>query len=207
MTNFISTAETENLNFKSDYDKQCFAESKKVIAQVETFAPCEAVHLISGGLDDVRYDYSVIYLQQNPFKIIIRYWEQYKKFLVHGDFKFLKNIDNRIIENAKEQLTEPKMMGVLSTKKIESWIKYYNDLYNLLLIENNKNVAKIEAFKETLEGQEVIWHPFNNSGVIVKNGLEFSFSINDTYISTKIELHYKTDSDLETFKKLSDNKF
>jgi hypothetical protein len=119
----------------------------------------------------------------------------------------LKNIKHNDKVREAKKLTEPKQVGVLTRKKIEDWIRYETELYNLLKIENDKNRSEIETFLSSLEGLPVHWWNNNKSGEIIKNGIKLSFTIGETYVSKKLEIYYEVPDSLSSFLSLSDNKY
>jgi hypothetical protein len=142
-----------------------------------------------------------------PLDLRISYSNFKKKYSIHwkGMFDF-KNCSNDTRQQLKKQLIEPKQIGVLTKKKIQEWADYYYNLYQLLAVEDAKNADKKDQFLKSIEGLPVKWHNNNTQGYIEKNGIEFSFTIGETYISTQVKL-VAFCSTLEAFKQLSDNKF
>ena len=64
--------------------------------------------------------------------------------------------------------------------------------------------AKVSAFLKEIAPLNPVMAQDGKSGYIVKNGLEFEFSINqDGYISKKISVHYTVPNTLEAFKELT----
>ena len=95
----------------------------------------------------------------------------------------------------------------MTTKKIQSWVEYYTNLYNALRIENDKNYDRIQQFLTSIEGLNVVWTNNKKSGLVVRNGIEYSFQIGELYVSERIKLHYGVGSTLENFLALSENKY
>ena len=84
--------------------------------------------------------------------------------------------------------------------------------YHLAVIEEAKKInaangSEEAKFLKSIEGLPVNWDRNGKSGEILQNGILFSFSIGPTYISKKIEIHYKVSNELESFLKLSKNQY
>lgn len=107
-------------------------------------------------------------------------------------------------------------MKVLSARKLQQKIDLENAYHNEMQEKENKAVEKQREFLESIKNL-----PFNysredyndpkseiKSGFCVQNGIEFSFELSqDGYISKKISIHYNVDNSIESFLKLSDNKY
>jgi len=101
----------------------------------------------------------------------------------------------------------PNNFGVITLKSVQKWITYREMQYNERSIIDKANKEKKDLFLKSLEGQEITWTKRNESGSIIKNGIEFGFTLYDTHVSTRIELNYKVDNSIESFIKLADNKY
>ena len=155
-----------------------------------------------------RYEYSDVRLTHPTLALYIKWDNRIKRYLVSEDSTWLlKNIDKHTIFDVRRTLTEPNKIGVLNTKKVESWVKYYEDLYNQLKIIDDCNALKKQAFIDSLEGLDVKWDFNGKAGEIVKNGISYRFKILETYVSQKVELHYRVPNSLQSFLELSDNKY
>ena len=94
---------------------------------------------------------------------------------------------------------------MLTTKKIQDWVNYYERVYYLMKIEKELCENKVEQFRNKLSNvPDVEWSKDKKSGSIVRNGLKYSFWIqSDGYIQEKIEVHYKTNSNFEEFERMT----
>jgi len=202
-----STIEVSELTFENKFQSKRLSEVKETIKLIEQFVTCEVIHIVSGTKENPDYEYTDIILQAIPFVISIRYWDYTKKFVINQDFRALKNIDSSTIDLISEKLKKPKNISVLSTKKINAWVDYYNEIYIEALKINNVNLAKINEFKASLIGKEVNWSFDGKSGTITNNSIVFEFTIEPSYIRKKISIYYKVANTLENFEALSNNQY
>lgn len=196
----------------SEYNLKGIESEERVLSDVLKFYPLATIEHIFELEENYHYQYSIIYLVKNAdLHITIKFDKYRKKYFVGRQFPTFVNITHNTIQQAAQNLaarylSEPNQMGVLSSKKIQDWIEYYTSIFEALQVENDKNKKKIEDFLDSIKDLPVTWYRGNKSGSLVKNGIEWSFTIEETYVSTSIKLHYTVDSSLETFLALSDNK-
>ncbi|MBU1078331.1 MAG: hypothetical protein KKH98_13625, partial [Spirochaetes bacterium] len=130
-------------------------------------------------------------------------------------FKKYNNIDGdkkgQIVEKFTAHLNK---MKVLSAKKVNEQLKAI-DNYTLELerLEYEYSLNISNFIKSVQNEKNLVWH-YNYdktkkiSGKIERNGLVFSFSFGTNgYIKQNIKIHYAINENLDTFKKLSDNKY
>lgn len=146
--------------------------------------------------------------------IEVRYDDYTKKFHFSlTDVLTFKNVSNYNRDSAYKAFERPQQVGTLTVKKIQAWIDYLTLVRNNIAAVDAKNAETIAEFKASLEGLPVKWYKNRNagdnseSGRIHTNGIVFEFTINEGFISKKIELYYKGGASVETFKALSDNKY
>lgn len=202
------TIQQVNKNLLSEYENKHLIETLKTSEQVNAFYPCEVILNFSEEDGKEYYKYSEIKMIYKGYDFYIKYWEQKKKFIIYEDFtRTLKNIDRHILGNIKANIKEPQQIGVLSLKKLLSWFEYHLSVIEEAIKYNENKGNEKEAFLKSIEGLPVKWWNEGKSGEIVKNGIVFSFTIGETYISKKIEINYKVSNDLNEFLKLADNKY
>lgn len=108
-------------------------------------------------------------------------------------------------------------MKAITAKKIQAHIDAQEAYRKAMQARESDAVIKVKDFLDTLEGLPVKYDRLGEhtgregeicGGEIVQNGIDFSFKISeDGYISKKISVHYSVENDLESFKKLSANKY
>lgn len=154
------------------------------------------------------FQYAEVRLLHSDIKITIKHDEYRKKYYVLADMRdHFKNIDHNEVERLSKDLEAPKNIGVLSAKKITEWVNYYEALYSRAYRRDQENGSEKDLFLKSLEGLPVKWSKDKKQGWIIKNGIEFSFTIGDTYISKNMQLHYSASASIEVFKLLADNKY
>lgn len=154
--------------------------------------------------EDVGYlEHISVFLNHDKLKIEIRYDEYRKKYNIftHTTNKY-PNLSNDYIRRIEREKESPKNIGVLTAKKIQDWINYYEELDVIYSTKNAENSDKVSEFRAKLVGLPVTWYKDNKSGYMDKNGLSYQFTIHsDGYVEEKIRI--TADSNLETFLKLS----
>lgn len=198
-----SLSEALKLNV-NQYDRNRLETAEQENKHINQFYPCHTFCKVEKH--DERYIVENIkhYLDNDVCKITIIYDKYKKKYRIWFEEKF--NIPYYKIETIIKSFKAPKNIGVLSTKKIQEWISYVQNIYLAIKSLNEQNSEKINKFLETIKSEDVIWIENNKQGKIVKNGLVYTFSIIDGYIYENIEIHYSIPKNFETFKMLSENK-
>lgn len=193
----------ENRDHKSSY----LQTAQEIANQVSQFLPAEVTVQVSEENGKFYFEQANTRIIHPELELIISYSTYNKKYSIWcRSIDTLKNITHYTRSSVRKELTEPNNIGVLSLKKLQAWIHYYETYYALLKAADTDNGKKKDAFLRSLEGHPVEWFNKGTHGRIVKNGLEFSFTISETYVSTKIEVHYSCNKDLSTFLALADNK-
>lgn len=140
-----------------------------------------------------------ILLDKTPYK-------RYEYVSTHTQSEVRKNIS---ISNKVKVLTAKKLQTLIDEDNA-----YHDKLDELELIAEEKindfldSVSELKGFEIHYSYADFATKEKITGGYILKNGLEFSFGINqDGYISKKIQVHYSLDCGLNDFVALSDNKF
>lgn len=189
-------------------NKQILMHEKEA-EEVRAFHPCTIQHWFNDYECKIWYQHSTMVLQSEPFEIGITYDSYRKKWNIFSHFtKMFKNVTNGTVTYTQSKIEEPKNIGKLSTKKINDWKAYLTEVYNALAITNESNSNEIDLFLKSIEGQDVQWYGESKKrGEILKNGIVFRFDIDATSVSTEIKLDFAIPRTLESFLKLSDNKY
>ena len=190
-------------------DKQSrIDEALKFCGTVGPFYPCYPMFRISEHDGYNSYENWQACLSHPELKLQINYSNHEKKYHTRCvSIEDLNNINRYSIIEAKKSITAPNLIGVLTAKKILQWVNYYESLYAVLKAENDTNSNEIQQFINSMDGLPVKWNSDKKGGAILKNGLEFTFSIQEKFVFTHIKLHYTTGETLAAFIKLSDNKY
>lgn len=205
----------KNLITKSQLEKLKLSNSRGVDEAIELakevceFIPANAMFFVRDEDGKKVFDSAIVKLQHENLFFTISFQEYTKKYDIRcKNLNDLKNLDYSSINNiAGKNLSEPVTMGKLSTKKIMDWVKYYESLYNLCFIADKENGEKKQAFIDSIKELPVKWNNRKDGGYVVMNGIELDFTINTTYISKNIKLHYDMSNTVETFLALANNKF
>lgn len=121
-------------------------------------------------------------------------------------------VDYDTIKGIQEKLKTPQNVGTLNSRKINEWMDYLRLTHAELVEVSEAREQKVEDFVKEITKHGATFHndmSGGQAGKLVKNGIEFSFTISKAsgYISRKIGVHYSVDDTLENFIKLADNKY
>jgi len=189
--------------FSNDYHKKRILQDIEFCQHVRQFYPCYIVcHLyeyISEGKKQYSFEYSQVMLIHSDIEIEIKHYK--KNYQIFGHFQ-TKYPEIKI--TTTEEQKEPQKIGVLNTKKVETWIKYIEKIDKLYQEKSEKANDKINNFFTKLNEFNIEWDNYSgkSSGYIDKNGLRYSFRIDKNgYIYETIQI--KDSLNLETFLKLT----
>jgi hypothetical protein len=163
---------------------------------------------------DSRIDFYVSFFDGEHDYIVKRNYNGHV-YIIRKDWPRYENVSSSTQSEVSKKIQTSNNVKVITQKKLQRLLDetkaYHMELERL----EEEAQEKINVFLETLKGLDVKYsrEDYNNpkskikGGEVIKNGLEFSFTIGqDGYISKKIEKHYSVDNTLENFLKLSDNK-
>lgn len=158
------------------------------------------------------------------FKVI--YFDGVRDYLITRDYKNNISVSrleyaryNNVSSHERAQVYakyKGQNMKVITPKKLQAKIDAENAIHQELEDLEKRAVDKSNAFIEEMrklekQGYDVkfsIQDEMVKGGRVEKNGIIFDFDISqDGYISKRIKIDYKVDSTIESFIKLSDNKF
>lgn len=206
--------EVKSENIALDVNNFTMIDAISLQKEVNEFYPCEVRVKFAENVNSVLSFYNVAVYLINPttetriHKVQRRgkiHYNIYSSDIEH-DICF-KNVNRYQKETAIKDIEIPKTIGKLTTKKVQQWIDYINQCFVLIEAENNVNTSELDAFLESIKDQEVRWFYNKTSGEIIKNGIKFSFKIEEGCISKKIEVYYKVDDNIENFLKLANNNY
>lgn len=211
MKNYITIEQADKLGLLNDLntgDSRNFDAALNLQKEVNEFYPCEVLIKTSEYDNRTWFEYASVVLDKDKHITIRKDWPG--KYIIFGAywqvFENTQFYEHEQALNVNSKHVKPNNVGKLSTKKIKDWIKYWTIYFDAMTSKEAENAAKVEKFKASLTGHNVVWWDEGKRGYIKKNGLRFEFTIDKGYISQEITLdHYETS--LETFLKLADNKF
>jgi hypothetical protein len=193
----------ENRDHKSTY----LQTAQELAQQVSQFIPAEVIVQVSDEDDKFYFEQAQTRIIHPQLELLISYSTYNKKYSIWcRSIDHLRNVTQYTRSQVKQQLTEPNRIGVLNLRKLQDWIQYYENFYRLLQEHDTENAGKKIAFLRSLDGLPVEWISEGSRGRVLRNGLVFSFTISETYVDTRIEVHYACYRDLETFLALADNR-
>jgi hypothetical protein len=204
MEKTISLSEALKLDIQNNWHKSRLLSNKELVDNIKKFYPCDClvdIYTKTNTIESIR-----IFLINDICKIQISFDTYRKKYNIFSNENY-KNLSNYDLSNISRKYKEPNNIGVLTTKKIEAWVKYIQDIHNECIIKNNQLTNEVDSFLDSIKNENVKWWDNNTSGEIIKNGIVFRFKIEKGYVSKKIEIHYSVGNELEVFKKLSNNNF
>lgn len=142
--------------------------------------------------NDIRFHVSKIY-KENKYKIA-------------ADMEHFKNVNRYDIERVTKQYEKPCNIGTFTAKKVNDWINYYTSIYNQVEEEDTENAQKVAEFLKDIENETIRWEKQDHSkGTITRNGLRFTFYIEEGHLSYELSLNYRGTADYNTFRLIADN--
>lgn len=201
MTKKYNETEFNALNITlNDYQKNRIEGTKLLQKDVEQFYPCELIFCVQDG----RYfDFCEVILKHDTIRIEVSHRDKVYS-ITSGDYSKFKNMNNYDRRKIKDDIQAPNKIGVLSTKKIQDWIAYHENIYNKVRQISEENTAKIDDFLKSIEPLPFTYSDGKFRGEIVKNNIRFSYRISEGCISKSLEL-ISTPATIKNFLKLSDN--
>jgi hypothetical protein len=184
----------------NDYQKSRIEGTKLLKKDVEQFYPCQLYFTVEDG----RYfDMPQVILKHDTLTIDISHRDKVYS-ITSGDYSNFKHMSNYDRRKIRDEVEAPNRIGVLSTKKIQDWIIYHENIYNKVKQISDENTAKIDDFLKSIEPLPFTYRDGKLRGEIVKNNIRFSYYISDGCISKSLEL-ISTTATIKNFLKLSDN--
>ena len=130
------------------------------------------------------------------------------KYRIATDMEHFEYVNRYDIERAGSQYEKPCNIGVFTAKKINDWINYYTQIYRQVEQENVENSKKVADFLKSIENEPVRWEGNNHSkGTIIRNGLRFTFYIEEGHLYFELSLSYRGTADYDTFRLIADNRY
>lgn len=105
--------------------------------------------------------------------------------------------------NWENENQAPAKVGVLSDKKLKSWYEYLMSKKQAAENEKNMRENKVNLFLDKIKSLDA--SKFDDSfvseksGHFVRNGLRYSYTIENGFISENIQVHYSCKKNLDSF--------
>lgn len=205
----VSLPEFMSMHIENRDHKSTYVQTAQELAeQVSQFLPAEVTVQVSEQDGKLYFEHAYTRIIHPELELNISYSTYNKKYSIWcRSIDRLKNVTHYTRRKVTEKLPAPNNIGVLNLRKLQAWIQYYESYYKLLLDYDTENADKKAAFLCSLENLPVEWFNKDIEGRILRNGIEFSFTISETYVDTRIHIHYECGRDLQTFLALADNRF
>ena len=191
---------------QNDYKIRDFHQYQAFKKEIETFHPCLIKFTMSEQEGNYYFEYANLFLEHPTLDFRIS--RNQKKYSIYCEsIRHLKNIEYYHIKACEETLTAPQQIGVLTAKKINAWIKYYEDLYVLVAAKSKEHGAVRAAFMQSIDGLAVNWNHDKDGGSLVDHGIELKFRFYPAYVRLELGIQYSVSSTVDNFIKLSQNKY
>lgn len=150
--------------------------------------------------------FSIILYKGQYYELLRPYNEATGSIALHGD-PFQKELRPYLPYDWEKSNPAPNKVGTITDAKLNEWIKWLNKRRGVAQAVCNERREGVSAFMARLNQMDPTqFDKFKvspNGGEIVKNGLEYNFKVEpDGHIREKIEIHYRTHSNLDTFLKM-----
>ena len=193
----------------SEYNQKEIDTTIELAKKISEFSPAEPIFYLSEEDGKFFFEHTAgAKLEHASLSIFVRHNQYSKKYHVICDsIDRLPNVDMHTKNDVLKSITAPVTIGVLSTKKINDWVRYYEQVYAKLTEKSAQHGSKIDEFLKSIEGMDVHWWDNKKQGEIIRNGIRFRFKIGTESVSKEIDIHYNVPATLDSFLHLSDNKF
>lgn len=170
----------------NEYHTKRINETIQFYYEVLKFYPCSisvefTIYENEQGEGLVYSERMNVFLNHDELKIQITFDDYRKKYNIFAHFeRMYPNVDRYQRREIEKNKIQPKNIGVLTAKKINEWVKYYEEINEELKTKNDINVNKIELFRAKLRTlNNVQYYKDGKSGYIdnKEKGLTYSFEI------------------------------
>ena len=207
----LSEKEFNGLNIKAMFTEkveQAKKELSPLMQEVRKYIPQAeyGYHVVSGeypAFYGVRIEFTYNGIRFHVYKI-----NKENKYRIAADLEHFEYVNRYDIERAGNQYEKPCNIGVFTAKKINDWINYCTQIYRQVEQANAENARKVADFLKSIENEPVRWERRNHSkGTITRNGLRFTFYIEEGHLSFELSLSYRGTADYDTFRLIADNRY
>ena len=173
---------------------------------VSEFYPAYVTFEMSEEEGILYYERCTVRLIHHTLSLTIRNYND-KHFTISCENFDKMKVTSYQVTAESEKIGKPQNIGVLKTKKIYAWITYYEKLYEVTSAMDANNRNALDEFLQSLFPLEVSWSNDKKTGTVKRNGIVFLFRIETSYVSMNLSLDYGISANLDSFLKLSDNKY
>ena len=179
-----------------------------VMQEIRKYIPgAEYSYHVMGGEYPEFYGVQIEFTQ-NGIRFHLNKILKEKKYKIVADMEHFKNVNRYDSERVTKQYEKPCNIGTFTAKKVNDWINYYTSIYNQVAEEDTENAQKVAEFLKNIENEPIRWEKQDHSkGTITRNGLCFTFYIEEGHISHELTLSYYGTNDYRKFRLMADNQF
>lgn len=206
----LNEAEFKRLNIDlNEYRSSAVQDTLNLAKNISVFHPAIAKFEVTTEDGKNYFESAFVFLEHKSLSIRISYDSYRKKYeIICTSFWQYPNTSREDISKIEKSIEKPQYIGVLTTKKIQNWIAYFEKCSKLIEEASKKNKDKTDAFRRSIAGYPVRWFDTEKkNGEIARNGIVYSFTISENYISENIKFDTHVSANLETFEKLSANQY
>lgn len=177
-----------------------------VMQEIRKYIPgAEYGYRVIGGEYPEFYGVQIEFTQ-NGIRFHVSKIYKENKYKIAADMEHFKNVNRYDIERVTKQYEKPCNIGTFTAKKVNDWINYYTSIYNQVAEEDTENTQKVAEFLKDIENETIRWEKQDHSkGTITRNGLRFTFYIEEGHLSYELSLNYRGTADYNTFRLIADN--
>lgn len=207
----LSEKEFNEFNVDALFTDKAEQEKKAlfpVMQEIQKYIPnAEYAYRVVGGEYPEFYGVRIEFTQ-NGIRFHLHQIYRENKYKIIADMEHFKGVNRYDIERVTKQYEKPCNIGVFTAKKVNDWVNYYTPIYNQVAKEDAENTQKVADFLKSIENEPVRWQAKDHSkGTITRNGLCFTFFIEEGHISHDLTLSYYGTNDYKKFRLMADNQF
>ena len=125
----------------NEYHRKRIEETIKQHEEIQKYYPCsinvDFTIYEDNEKESIYAERMSIFLNHEYIKIEIRFDEYRKKYNIFAHFdRIFLNVDHYKRREIEKTVTAPKNIGVLTTKKINDWVSYYEKIYKFFDLSN-----------------------------------------------------------------------
>lgn len=207
----LSEKEFNKFNAEASFTDRAEQEKKAlfpVMQEIRKYIPdAEYGYRVLGGQYPEFYGVRIEFTR-NGIRFHLEKIYKENKYRIVPDMEHFQNVNRYDIQRATNQYEKPCNIGAFTAKKVNDWINYYTTIYNQVAEEDAENAQKVADFLKSIENESVRWQAQNHSkGEITRNGLCFTFYIEEGHLSFNLSLSYCGTTDYNKFRLMADNQY
>ena len=207
----LSEKEFNEFNVNALFTDRAEQEKKAlfpIMQEIRKFIPgAEYGYRVIGGQYPEFYGIQIEFTQ-NGIRFHLNKILKENKYKIVPDMEHFTNVNRYDIERITNQYEKPCNIGTFTAKKVNDWINYYTLIYNQVAEEEAENAQKVADFLKSIENESIRWEAKDHSkGTITRNGLCFTFYIENGHLSYDLSLSYCGTTDYNKFRLMADNQF